>query len=87
MILVIVLFESSRRFVLGGFFNLEQTLARKNIQRVVNNLNQNIVEMDSFADDRAATDDAYDTLPRSNTEFARELFWQGLLMNTIDTPV
>src|ERR1700674_3616181 len=46
--LVVVLYAASRSFLLGGFIKLEQTNAQKNVQRLLNALDQDFAGMDRF---------------------------------------
>jgi PAS domain S-box-containing protein len=71
--LVIVLYAASRSFLLGGFVRLEQADARKNVQRVLNALDQDLGSQDRFTNDRAAADETYDAMPNPSDEFIRSL--------------
>jgi PAS domain S-box-containing protein len=72
--LVIVLYAASRLFLLGGFVKLEQASARENVQRVLNALDQDFGAVDRFTNDRAATDETYNSLANPTSEFIRTLF-------------
>jgi len=67
--LVVVLYASSRSFLLGGFIKLEQTSARENVQRVLNALDQALAAMDRFTFDRASTVEAYNAMPDASPDF------------------
>jgi PAS domain S-box-containing protein len=60
--LVIVLYEASRSFLLGGFVKLEQTSARENVQRVLNAFDQNFFGMARYTSDHAADDELYNSI-------------------------
>ncbi len=72
--LVIVLYAASRAFVLGGFIKLEQTSAHKNVQRVLNAMDQDFGAVDRFTYDRAATDETYNSISSPTSEFVQSFF-------------
>ena len=72
--LVIVLYGTSRSFLLGGFVKLEQASARENVQRVLNALDQDFGAVDRFTLDRAATDETYNSIQNPTKEFVQSLF-------------
>jgi PAS domain S-box-containing protein len=57
---VIVMYDASRSFLLGGFIKIEQTTAHVNVQRALNALDQDFAAIDRFTYDRASTDETYD---------------------------
>ncbi len=68
LVLVVALYATSRRFLLGGFVKLEQTSAKENVQRVLNAYDQDIAAMDRFTYDRASIDETYDGMTAQTPE-------------------
>jgi PAS domain S-box-containing protein len=80
--LVIVLYEASRSFLLGGFVKLEQTYAEENLQRVLNAFDQDIAAMDRFTYDRASIDETYDGMSAQAPELLHWLIGKDALGTT-----
>ena len=70
---VVVLYEASRWFLLGGFIKLEQTIGREDVQRVLNALDQDFGAIDRFTYDRASIDETYNAMSNPTLEFIHSL--------------
>jgi PAS domain S-box-containing protein len=72
--LVLVLYAVSRTFLLGSFLRLEQTDAHENVQRVSNALDQDLLALDRFTYDRAASNVRYYVMPHPTPDSLRSVF-------------
>ena len=72
--LMVTLYAASRWFLIGGFIALEQASAHRNVQRVLNALDQDFGAVDRFTYDRAATDEPSDSIVSPTSDFVQSLF-------------
>src|SRR5689334_21570826 len=81
--LIVVLYAVSRVVLLGGFAELEEREARRNVERVLSSVEDDLSSLDRGCQNSATWDHAYAFIQNGNPDFVKSEVGYGALSDAV----